>query len=232
MRRALIIDDEEAVLKIITHFIEMKDMPIKIVGKATSGDEAVDKIIGLEPDIVFIDTQMPIYNGLEVIEKTSHLSKKINFVVITAFNYFEYAQKALRLNVKDILLKPLDMKEFTKSVEKIIGYQYTNNDLLNEILEYINLNYSNDLKLNDCARLFLTNPSNISRIFKSNLNTTFISYLNHIRIEKSIELLENTTKSINEIAEIVGYNSLNNFYKNFKIEKGMTPKVYKLNTKN
>ncbi|HBY6022971.1 TPA: two-component system response regulator, partial [Clostridioides difficile] len=40
MRRALIIDDEEAVLKIITHFIEMKDMPIKIVGKATSGDEA------------------------------------------------------------------------------------------------------------------------------------------------------------------------------------------------
>lgn len=46
MRRALIIDDEEAVLKIITHFIEMKDMPIKIVGKATSGDEAVDKIIG------------------------------------------------------------------------------------------------------------------------------------------------------------------------------------------
>ena len=214
MRRALIIDDEEAVLKIITHFIEMKDMPIKIVGKATSGDEAVDKIIGLEPDIVFIDIQMPIYNGLEVIEKTSHLSKKINFVVITAFNYFEYAQKALRLNVKDILLKPLDMKEFTKSVEKIIGYQYTNNDLLNEILEYINLNYSNDLKLNDCARLFLTNPSNISRI------------------EKSIELLENTTKSINEIAEIVGYNSLNNFYKNFKIEKGMTPKVYKLNTKN
>ncbi|HBG2913469.1 TPA: response regulator, partial [Clostridioides difficile] len=97
MRRALIIDDEEAVLKIITHFIEMKDMPIKIVGKATSGDEAVDKIIGLEPDIVFIDIQMPIYNGLEVIEKTSHLSKKINFVVITAFNYFEYAQKALRL---------------------------------------------------------------------------------------------------------------------------------------
>ena len=96
MRRALIIDDEEAVLKIITHFIEMKDMPIKIVGKATSGDEAVDKIIGLEPDIVFIDIQMPIYNGLEVIEKTSHLSKKINFVVITAFNYFEYAQKALR----------------------------------------------------------------------------------------------------------------------------------------
>ncbi|MCC8883456.1 response regulator [Clostridioides difficile] len=91
MRRALIIDDEEAVLKIITHFIEMKDMPIKIVGKATSGDEAVDKIIGLEPDIVFIDIQMPIYNGLEVIEKTSHLSKKINFVVITAFNYFEYA---------------------------------------------------------------------------------------------------------------------------------------------
>ena len=64
------------------------------------------------------------------------------------------------------------------------------------------------------------------------MNTTFISYLNHIRIEKSIELLENTTKSINEIAEIVGYNSLNNFYKNFKIKKGMTPKVYKLNTKN
>lgn len=119
MRRALIIDDEEAVLKIITHFIEMKDMPIKIVGKATSGDEAVDKIIGLEPDIVFIDIQMPIYNGLEVIEK--HLIYlKINFVVITAFNYFEYAQKALRLNVKDILLKPLDMKEFTKSVEKLL----------------------------------------------------------------------------------------------------------------
>lgn len=55
MRRVLIIDDEEVVLKIIIYFIEMKDMLIKIVGKVIFGDEVVDKIIGLELDIVFID---------------------------------------------------------------------------------------------------------------------------------------------------------------------------------
>ncbi|MCC0639541.1 MULTISPECIES: response regulator [unclassified Clostridioides] len=229
MRRVLIVDDEVAVLKIISHFIERLNIPLEIIEKVTSGDEAIEKIIKLEPDIVFMDIQIPIYNGLEVIEKTNSRVKEINFIVITAFNYFEYAQKALRLGAKDILLKPIDLKEFTDSIEKVVGYKYTNSELLNQLLEYISLNYYKDLSLNECATKFLTNPYNISRLFKKHLDTTFVSYLNYVRIEKSIELLKNTGKTIQEVSESVGYNSLNNFYKNFKIFKGLTPKVY-LNT--
>lgn len=231
MRRAIIVDDEESSGEIIKYLIKQSQLPIDVVGQASSGDEAIEIINKLKPDIVYIDIKMPVYNGIEVMEKiNSSYTGSINFIVITAYSYFEYAQSSLRLGAKDILLKPIEPKQFIETMERVMGYNYTNNQIFNNILEYINRNYSIEMELNKCAKEFHTSPNHISRMFKKYLEKSFIAYINELRIRKARELLRDTELSIMEIADKVGYNNLNYFYKNFKKLTGVTPKMFKENS--
>ncbi len=228
MKTAIIVDDEELSHDIIKYLIDKFNLPIRIAGQATSGDEAIVLIHSLRPDIVFLDIEMPKYNGIEVMEKIkASYTGTIKFIVITAYSYFEYAQSALRLGAKDILLKPIEPKQFIETMERVMGYKYTDNSTLNEILEYINDNYGKPIELEECARLFHISPNYISRMFKKHTNVSFITYINELRIKRALELLKDTDLPIKEIAHKVGYNNLNYFYKNFKICTGTTPKVYK-----
>lgn len=228
MRRAIIVDDEESSGEIIKYLIKQSHLPIEVIGQAASGDEAIEMINKLKPDIVYLDIEMPVYNGIEVMEKiNSSYTGSINFIVITAYSYFEYAQSSLRLGAKDILLKPIEPKQFIKTMERAMGYNYTDNQIFNDILEYINQNYDAEMELNKCAKEFHMSPNHISRMFKKYLGKNFIAYLNELRIKKAQGLLRDTELSIKEIAYKVGYNNLNYFYKNFKKITGITPKMFR-----
>lgn len=203
-------------------------MPIKIIGQASAGDEALALIHNLRPDIVFLDIQMPKYNGIEVMEKIkASYTGTIKFIVITAYSYFEYAQASLRLGAKDILLKPIEPKQFIETMERVIGYKYTDNNSFNEILEYVNNNYEKSMGLDDYAKQFHISSNYISRMFKKYTKVSFITYINELRIKKALELLKDTDLSIKEIAQKVGYNNLNYFYKNFRTITGITPKAFR-----
>lgn len=165
---------------------------------------------------------MPFMDGFKVMEKAPDK----NFIIITAYDSFKYAQKALRLGAKDIILKPIEYKQLVQSIERAIGWNFTDSDILNEILEYINNNYSEQMNLTEIADFFFVSPSHISRLFKNHLNTTTIAYINEVRIKKAIELLEDGKFNIKKISELTGYNSLNNFYKHFKLHTGLTPGEY------
>ena len=104
MIKAVIIDDEPAVATIIRHFIKEESLPIEIAGTAENGVLGVSLIKKEEPEIVFLDIQMPMMNGFEVIRECP----ASNYIIVTAFEQFDYAQEALRLGAKDILLKPVD----------------------------------------------------------------------------------------------------------------------------
>lgn len=227
MRRAVIVDDEDLSIDLIKYLIKRYEFPIEVIGQASSGDEAVEIITRLKPELVFIDIRMPILNGLEVIERTNNHHKGISFIVITAFGYFEYAQAALRLGAKDILLKPIEPDLFFETLERVLGHRQTENKIYNEILEYLNNSYQNNIELKDCALKFHTSSSYISRLFRKYSSTSFISYLNEIRIKSAVKLLEETDISIKEVAFKVGYNNLNYFYRIFKKHTGVTPSVFK-----
>ncbi|MBV7271758.1 response regulator [Clostridium sp. PL3] len=228
MRHAIIADDEYLSIDLIKYLIKRFDLPINVIGQALKGDEALEMIRNLKPDIVFLDIEMPILNGLKVIEKTKSLqSNSIDFIVITAYSYFEYAQSSLRLGAKDILLKPIEPEQFLKTMERILGYRYSNNKIFNEILEYINHNYQEAIELKECAEMYHTSPSYIARMFKKYYDLSFITYVNNLRINKAAELLKSTDIPIKEIAYKVGYNNLNYFYKVFKKNIGVTPNIFK-----
>jgi len=227
MIKAIVIDDERASFSVIEYLLNSLCMPIKLAGFFNSGENGWNAIETMNPDIVFLDIQMPGMNGIDIMNRIKNKYKgEIKVIIVTAYDYFEYAQAAIRLGAKDILLKPIDQKQFADAIENALGYHFTDNELFNSMVEYVNSNYSGEIILKECAKDFHTSPQQISRLFKKYLNKSFISYVNEIRINEAKNLLRSSKFSIKEVAFKIGYNNLNHFYKNFNKQVGMTPKEY------
>ena len=222
MIRAVICDDEKAALNIIRHFIEAEKLPIQIVGTAENGRDAWNLIQCEKPDLVFMDIHMPYMNGFEIIQKM----KDTKVIIITAYDSFEYAQKALRLGASDILSKPIDMEQLKQAVIRAIGWSFTGNEVVDTILAYLYGHYAEKIELETLAQLTYCTESHIARVFKKHTGTTIISYVHKIRIEKSIQMMEEENLSVKETALAAGYQNLNHFYKYFNQYTGMTPAAY------
>ncbi len=223
MIRAIIADDEAAGSVIIRYFIKMGKLPIEIVDEARDGEAALEMIRRERPDLIFLDIQMPCLNGFELMRAVPDA----NYIIITAYESFQYAQQALRLGAKDILLKPVEFEPFCDAITRALGWKFTKNHLTNEIIEYIQQNYTQKIEVNELARMYYTTASHIARTFKKHMGMGVISYLHEVRIQKAISLMQNTDTGIKEIAETVGYENINNFYKYFKQMTGCTPAAYR-----
>ncbi len=111
--RALIVDDERLARKELNNLLqEVKD--IEVIGEATNADEAEQLILKLNPDLIFLDIQMPGKTGFELLES---LEKAPQVIFTTAYD--EYALKAFEYNALDYVLKPIEPKRLANAVEKV-----------------------------------------------------------------------------------------------------------------
>lgn len=111
---ALIIDDEEKARTTLRLMLQMFCSEMKEVREVTSVDEAVQCLSGYDPDIVFLDINMPRGNGFQLLERIDPPTFRLIFV--TAFD--QYAIKAIRVNAIDYLLKPVDPDRLVEAVTK------------------------------------------------------------------------------------------------------------------
>lgn len=105
--------------------------------------------------------------------------------------------------------------------------QTENKRLIQEVAEYIDGHYMEELSLEHCAEQFAANPFQLSRAFKQEAGLNFVDYVTKVRVDKSKELLLQSDLKINDIAEKVGYNP-SYFIKVFKKSEGMTPRHYRV----
>ena len=222
MIRAVICDDEKAALNIIRHFIEAEMLPIEIAGTAENGRDAWNLIQREKPDLVFMDIHMPYMNGFEIIQKL----KDSKVIIITAYDSFEYAQKALRLGAVDIILKPIDFQQLRQAIARAVGWNFTGNEVVDQTLAYLYEHYNDKIDLETLARQIFCSESHLARSFKKYTGMTVVSFVHKIRIEKSRHMLKEEGLSVKEAAERAGYQNLNHFYKYFKQYTGMTPAAY------
>jgi len=111
--KTLIVDDERLARNEMQRLLsECKE--IEVIGEATNGEEAVQMIEDLKPQLVFLDIQMPGLNGFEVLEQ---LDITPHVIFVTAYD--EYAIKAFEVNALDYLLKPVDLDRLKKSIQSI-----------------------------------------------------------------------------------------------------------------
>lgn len=119
MLKLLIADDEEDIRKGIRNNVDWEANGIIICGEAEDGDEALGIIKEKNPDILIIDIRMPGTNGLEVLEAIYTSRRSIRSIILSGYDDFTYAQKAIKLGASDYLLKPCRSKDILESVLKI-----------------------------------------------------------------------------------------------------------------
>ena len=107
-----------------------------------------------------------------------------------------------------------------------VGYSSGEN-VLDEVLHYIQHNYQKNLKLETLAPLFGYNSSYLGRLFTKKLDVNFNAYLDQVRIAKAKELLDDYSLKVYEIAERVGYSNVDYFHRKFKKYVGTSPAEYR-----
>lgn len=105
MYRILLVDDEPLILAGIASMMNWEDYNCTVVGKATNGNQALEKMKEIQPDIVITDIKMPAMNGLDFMEKCREQGYQAEFLLLTNLEEFSLAQKALRLGALDYLVK-------------------------------------------------------------------------------------------------------------------------------
>lgn len=119
MKKLLIVDDEQIEREGLQVILQ-RAFPDLVIEQAKNGRIAVEMAAEFRPDLILMDIKMPGMNGLEAIEKISSEHPKIKFVMVTAYDTFDYARSALKLGVKDYLLKPSTANEIVATVGRVL----------------------------------------------------------------------------------------------------------------
>lgn len=118
MTRLMLVDDEIEIRQGIRDIIDWSSNKITICGEASNGKEAIALINELNPHIILVDISMPVMNGLELIEYLSVNKPLIKTIIVSGYDDFSYAQRALKLGASDYLLKPCRPEEIISTVLK------------------------------------------------------------------------------------------------------------------
>ena len=117
--RIILVDDEEEVRKGIIRKIDWEALGFQVVGDAENGQDALEKIEQLEPDVVMTDIRMPYMDGLTLTSWIRQKYPSVKVLIFSGFDDFEYAQKAIKLNVTEYILKPVNVEELTRILNRV-----------------------------------------------------------------------------------------------------------------
>lgn len=242
MIQVLIADDEEIIRNGLKTLIESSDLNLSVCSVATDGEDVIKQLIKYRPEIVLMDINMPLLNGLESIEKIREIDKNVKIIIISGYCEFEYAQKALELDVFSYLLKPINYMKLFETLNKASANYILNSNNKNlyliptdsytssalDAINYINDNFTNnDLTLTFLAQKFHISQSYLAKIIKVKTGVTFSDYLNNLRVQHSIKLLRTQNYTVAKISELVGYSSQHYFSRVFKNVIGISPNKFK-----
>ena len=132
MFKIIVADDEIIFREYLRTLIDWEHYGFEICCEARNGIEALEMIKEHKPDIALIDINMPFLDGLSLVEKINESGDNLSIILITGHSEFEYARKAVKLNVVDYILKPFDKEELVMTLLKIRGRLQTQLDKRNE----------------------------------------------------------------------------------------------------
>ena len=133
MIKVLIADDELRICELIFRLIDWESLGMSVIAVAHDGRETIKIIKNEMPDIVITDIRMPGYNGVDVIRIGKEYNSDIQFIIISGYSQFDYAQNAIHYGVSDYLLKPVKAEELTKALLRIKSRIDKNNQMYSQV---------------------------------------------------------------------------------------------------
>lgn len=250
MYNLLIVDDEPLVRRGIKTFLDIKSLNIDNIIEAENGEQALRLFKEKEVQIVLADINMPKMNGLDLSKAIKSIKPETKIALITGYDYFDYAQKALKIGVDDYILKPVSKDDISAiilnlihkleqenknhkieaAVEQLLDQELPeqDSDYGNQIRTYIDEHIGDSsLSLGSLADALALSQGYLSGLFKKLFGLSFQDYIGKNRMEKAKVLLLTSSMKNYEIAEAVGFEDPNYFSSRFKRYTGKTPKQYK-----
>lgn len=236
--KLLIADDEDTIRNGIAKYIQLHTDRFDKIYLASNGQEAIDIIFRDEPEIMFLDVQMPLKNGIEVMQEAKRAGILPYTMILSGYEEFQYCQQALRLGAKEYLLKPVRSSDILRILNQAADELFGNgketlevsegkNQLVELAKEYIEEHYYENLMLADVAQKVGVTSGYLSTLFQKETKKGFIDYLNETRIEHACTYLQQNYLKTYEIAYKVGFRDEKYFSKVFRKVKGKSPSEYK-----
>lgn len=180
--KALIVDDERLARKELMKLLE-EHPSIEIVGEAMNAEEAIQMVNDLNPDLLFLDIQMPGKTGFQLLEELD----AVPFVVFTTA-YDEFALKAFEVNALDYLLKPIQAERLSETIAKILEKEKSKVSAIRNADKKLGLN--DQVFVKDGDRCWFVSLSNV-RLFESDGNYIKVYFdSNRPMIHKSLNALD------------------------------------------
>ncbi len=244
MYKALIVDDEKAVQIAIGKLGKWHTYHMDPPSLASNGKEGLYAMRELRPDIVFVDMQMPVMNGIEFLKNAKDEFPDAKYIVISGYDDFYYAQNSIKLGAIDYILKPIVEEELNTSIKKALhlldpSMDFTKTEEEDQSIsagevaaimkDYIDKNYSQNLKLSYFSDKYYFSKEYLSKIFKANYEIGIYEYVLQVRMERAKELLLDDSLKIQWISDRLGYTDSNYFSKAFRNYYGITPSQFRKN---
>ena len=201
-------------------------------------------VIEHKPDICLIDIRMPVMDGLRFAELVHENGYDTHMLILSGYADFQYAQKAMEFGCEGYLLKPAKIEELTRCLQSIIrNIDLVKNEerkkehsadqqeyaslIVKKAVRYINAHMNQPISVNEIADELGISNSYLSTLFRRDMNTTLIDYVNQNKMKKACELLRETKMKNYEISHAVGCMDEKYFFKVFKEYIGLTPNEYR-----
>jgi len=239
---AIVVDDETLIAESIAKNIQNTNEIFEVIAIFTNGLEAWTAIPKLLPDVVFTDIRMPEMDGITLAQKLYESYPFITCVIVTGYGEFEYAKSALRNNVKDYLLKPIDPGELKDTLAKlenrilaagnifesdVMNLQKKPEEIVSLTKEYIHNNYGEKIDLGEIADSFGFSLSWLTKIFVRYADIAPSRYIREYRLNIARQLLCNSDLTIAAISQQTGFLDQFHFSKTFKQSMGISPTEYR-----
>ena len=238
--RIVIVEDEKRAARGLRSLLERISADYTIVGEAPDGISAFELIKKEQPDLVFTDIRMQFMDGLALIKAVREYGLDTRFVIISAYEEFDYARAALKLNVTDYLVKPVTEEEVRQVMEHLKAQEKEQDQekrlrdayplahpVILKALDAIEKDYSSRISQKELAEKLGVTAEYFSYLFAKDVQETFSRFLRRYRISKACEQLDAGEESAETIAYRVGFSDMKYFYKCFKDETGQNLSEYR-----
>ncbi|MEH7115449.1 response regulator [Neobacillus niacini] len=251
MYEVVLVDDDVIVIEFLMKVIPWQEYGYQVVASFQDSNEALTFLRGNPYDVLITDIGMPKLNGIELIEQLKNSNINSYNIILSCHDEFTFAQQAIKLEAYDYILKEsmeesniiallerlknkLDQEHYTNhqhvKVTKLLERTYKNDDVL-KAQKYVQTHLGEKISLTEVAAHLHLNSSYFSRMYKKETGEGFVEYVTRVKMEKAIELLDHSIKSVEVIAYELGFESKSYFLKIFKRFYGLSPKLYKYKDK-
>ena len=243
--RVFIADDEQSMREGLLRWIRWDRVGFTVAGTFADGKDLIAALDTTLPEVILTDIKMTFVSGLEIAEHVHARSLDTRVVLLSAYQDFEFARRALRHGVVDYLLKPISVAE----VERLFGRIKSELDeaagnsrspepdgeppsgdqrrVIITARRYIDDHLAEDISLESVAGVVGLSPEYLSRLFKQEVGMNYVEYLVMRRVEQAKTYLRDPTLKIYEVSHAVGYRNEKYFARVFRNMTGISPTEYR-----